>query len=193
MSEPDAHVGARRPVRRRWLDLAAAVGAVCLAVTATAAFAGVRPLIVAGSSMEPAVPLGSLAVAVETPVERVATGDVVSVVRDDGSRVTHRVIGIDPVGTGRPGAGATPLAALTLQGDANSGPDATRPVASSVDRVLWTVPSLGRVVHLMDSSTAAFVVGVLAAAALASTGRRRPRRSRAVMWIDDVPYQVVPR
>ena len=56
------------PRRRRWaLDLAAGFGAVCLAVLAASSLAGVRPLIVAGSSMEPSLPLGSLAISVETP------------------------------------------------------------------------------------------------------------------------------
>ena len=177
--------------RRLGLDLAAAIGVVCLATTAATTFAGVRPLIVAGSSMEPNVPLGSLAVAVETPVQRLVPGDVVSVVRDDGSRVTHRLVAVDEIGSEPQGA-AGGLAELTLKGDANSGPDATRPVESTVDRVVWTVPSVGRIVWLLSTPAAAFVTGALVAWALWSSGRRRLPQVRAVMWIDDVPYRVLP-
>ena len=119
-----------RRARRRWaLDTAAAFGVLCLATLAGSHALGVRPLIVAGSSMEPTLPLGSLAVSVETPVERLVVGDVVSVVRDDGARVTHRLVDLDPIeGPAASTTGAsTPFvggpAELTLQGDANPGPE----------------------------------------------------------------------
>ncbi len=192
-------------LRRRWaLDLAAAVGVVCLASIAASHALGVRPLIVAGSSMEPSLPLGSLALAVETPVERLVVGDVVSVVRDDGARVTHRLVAVDPIedlvaaGAGTDAAPQGPVAPivgpaeLTLQGDANPGPDATRPVETTVDRVVWTVPGLGGVLRSLRSPTAMFVFGALVGVAIWSVGRGRTRPTRAVLWIDDVPYQVLP-
>ena len=197
MSEPWATTPTRRS-RRRWaLDAAAAFGVLCLASLAGSHALGVRPLIVAGSSMEPSLPLGSLAVAVETPVERLVVGDVVSVVRDDGARVTHRLVEVDPIdpvggtaGAERPFVGGP--AELTLQGDANPGPDATRPVATSVDRVVWTVPGLGAALRWLRSPTSTFVFGALAGVGIWSAGRRRSRPTRAVLWIDDVPYQVLP-
>ncbi|MDQ2677382.1 MAG: signal peptidase I [Actinomycetota bacterium] len=183
MSEPA--VGS--PRRRRWaLDLAAAFGVVCLGVLAASHVVGVRPLIVAGSSMEPSLPLDSLAVSVETPAQRLVVGDVVSVVRDDGARVTHRVVDLEPVARG---AGLTEL---TLQGDANASPDATRPVEMTVDRVVWTVPGLGGALRALRSPTATFVLGALVGVAVWTAGRGRARRTGAVLWIDDVPYQVLP-
>lgn len=182
----------RRGAAARVLDVAAAFGACCLLALAATLLVGFRPLIVAGSSMEPGVPLGSLALAVETPVAELQPGDVVSVVRDDGGRVTHRLIAIDPVDLGGTAVGGTGLAELTLQGDANRIPDATRPVESSVDRVVWTVPGVGRLLVALRSPAAMFLVGALTGWAIWSVGTARVRRSRAVMWIDDVPYQVQP-
>lgn len=181
------------PRRRRWaLDAAAALGVMSMAAVVGAHLLGVRPLIVAGSSMEPALPLGALAVAVDTPVGHLEVGDVVSVVRDDGARVTHRLVDVDPVAVPGQRSGDDGPAVLTLQGDANPGPDATRPVEASVDKVVWTVPELGAVIRWTRSPATAFVFGAFAGVALWSAGRRRARPIRAVLWIDDVPYQVLP-
>lgn len=218
MSEPRATAPPMRPPRRWALDVAAAFGVLCVAALAGSHALGIRPLIVAGSSMEPSLPLGSLAVAIETPVERLVVGDVVSVVRDDGARVTHRLVDLDPIDapaaasapdTGSAAAPDTAGAAaadaadagtpsvggpaeLTLQGDANPGPDATRPIETNVDRVVWTVPGLGAVLRWLRSPTSTFVFGALAGVGIWSAGRRRRRPTRAVLWIDDVPYQVLP-
>ena len=194
MSEPRATAPPMRPPRRWALDVAAAFGVLCVAALAGSHALGIRPLIVAGSSMEPSLPLGSLAVAIETPVERLVVGDVVSVVRDDGARVTHRLVDLDPIdapaGSSTPSVGGP--AELTLRGDANPGPDATRPVETSVDRVVWTVPGLGAALRWLRSPTSTFVFGALAGVGIWSAGRRRQRPTRAVLWIDDVPYQVLP-
>ena len=210
MSESRATAPPMRPPRRWALDVAAAFGVLCVAALAGSHALGIRPLIVAGSSMEPSLPLGSLAVAIETPVERLVVGDVVSVVRDDGARVTHRLVDLDPIEApsgasadtsadtsagataddGTPSVGGP--AELTMQGDANPGPDATRPIETSVDRVVWTVPGLGAVLRWLRSPTSTFVFGALAGVGIWSVGRSRQRPTRAVLWIDDVPYQVLP-
>ena len=56
----------------RLLDLMALFGALGIVAAVASAWLGLTPLIVAGSSMEPAVPLGSLAIARSTPADRVA-------------------------------------------------------------------------------------------------------------------------
>ena len=116
-------------------------------------------------------------------------------VRDDGARVTHRLVALDPVGSGPAGsgtAGSAHLSELTLQGDANASPDAARPVETTVDRVVWSVPGVGRVLRELRSPMATFLLGALVGAAVWTAGRGRARRTRAVLWIDDVPYQVLP-
>src|SRR5690606_2247206 len=120
------------PAGQWLLSSAACVGVVSVLVVVLGAVIGASPLVVAGGSMGDALPLGSLAVAVEVPARDVARGDVVSVVRADGTRVTHRVVGIGQDGSGgQEGPGGPDGAAvdLVLQGDANPAPDAT------VDRV----------------------------------------------------------
>lgn len=140
------------------LTVAAAIGVVSLVCLAASMVFGITPLIVAGGSMGPDLPLGSLALAASTPAEQVRHGDVVSVVRNDGSRVTHRVVTASGVGGG--------LTELTLQGDANPGPDAERHVVDRVDRVRFSMPTLGSILTWWTSSTASFLLGLLSACLL---------------------------
>ncbi len=160
------------------------LGCACLLLVAAAAVLDLRPLIVAGSSMEPSLPVGSLAIARSTPAAALEPGAVVSVERDDGSRVTHRVVDLSVVD---PTDGTM---SMTLQGDANPGPDPRPHVAATADLVVGSVPLVGRWMTALDSPWAVFVAGALAGWACWAAGTETRRRTRAVLWIDDVPYRV---
>lgn len=127
---------------QRWGGIALTVGAVlgtlCLVATTVSLIFGIRPVIFETGSMAPAIDTGSLGLSRTVPVPGIRPGDVVGVVRDDGVRVTHRVVSIDSV-TGN-------SASLTLRGDANVADDPQTYVVTTVDQVLGTVPILGYVV-----------------------------------------------
>lgn len=122
----------------RLLTLGAVLGGLCLAWAGSTLVLGLTPLVVLSGSMAPAIGTGDLAVARTVAATDVRLGDVVSVVADSGVRVTHRVVGADPV---REGA-----VELVLKGDANAGPDPQTYRVAEVERVWFHVPHLGRVV-----------------------------------------------
>ncbi|MFC8731427.1 signal peptidase I [Luteimicrobium sp. NPDC057192] len=99
--------------------------------------AGGIPLTILSGSMEPNLPVGSLAVVVPVEPEDVRIGQVVTYLPnpDDPTPITHRVTGI----THRADGGYT----FTFQGDANAAPD--KPVQDYQVRakVLYAVPWLG--------------------------------------------------
>ncbi len=135
----------------------------------------VRPLVVRSGSMAPALPVGSLALARPAPVEEIEPGDVISVMRGEGTRVTHRVVAAE-------GDGA--LRRLTTQGDANSTPDTDPVTAAQVDRVVLTLPAVGRALQLRDSTAVQLVAAALVGAALCwSFGP--PTARRIGRWVPD--------
>lgn len=151
----------RTPARRA-LDSAvtavAVLGFCCLVAAALAASAGLRPFVVHSGSMAPEIPVGALVVARSVPATELEPGEVVSILRADGNRVTHRVVDV----TGLTGS----VTMLTLQGDANSTPDAERPMVSRADRVVLVVPHLGAWLGHLGSTSSWFVAGVLTGVAL---------------------------
>ncbi len=147
----------RRRVADRALTVAAVLGALCIVFAVCASVFSLTPLVFRSGSMEPSIPTGSLALARETSAVEVQVGDVVSVLRSDGSRIAHRVDRVDFA------EGET--AVLILKGDANSTPDADQYILSSVDRVVAHVPYAGYAASWL-STPFAWVVGGLAAAAL---------------------------
>lgn len=163
---------ARRNARARFfareivLWAGALTGVVCLTAAALAVFAGVTPLIFRSGSMSPDIPTGALALARTVPAAEVAVGDVVSVPRADGVRVTHRVVETDDAG----GASRS----LVLKGDANPVTDPEPVVVAEADRVFWSTPRLGEWVDQALAPGWVFVVGTLFGM-LAMIGFRRPR------------------
>lgn len=163
---------ARRNARARFfarevvLWAGALTGVVCLTAAALAVFAGVTPLIFRSGSMSPDIPTGALALARTVPAAEVAVGDVVSVPRADGVRVTHRVVETDVAG----GASRS----LVLKGDANPVTDPDPVVVAEADRVFWSTPRLGEWVDQALAPGWVFVVGTLFGM-LAMIGFRRPR------------------
>jgi signal peptidase len=117
--------------------------------------AGGIPLTILSGSMEPNLPVGSLAVVVPVEPEDVRIGQVVTYLPnpDDPTPITHRVTGI----THRADGGLT----FTFQGDANSAPD--KPVQDYQVRakVLYAVPWLGHLNNTVNGEgkhTALYVV-----------------------------------
>jgi signal peptidase I len=70
--------------------------------------------IIAGGSMEPAIPIGSLAVVTPVDTASIAVGDVVTIRADNGVVVTHRVSRVVDMPDGR---------SFELKGDANQSAD----------------------------------------------------------------------
>ena len=83
---------------------------------------------------------------------------VVSIVLADGTRVTHRVVDAEPMSEG--------TRRLTLQGDANAGPDPEPVVVTQVDRVVVSVPAVGRVLEQLGRPWWFFAAGLLSGGAL---------------------------
>ncbi|NDL55495.1 S26 family signal peptidase [Phytoactinopolyspora mesophila] len=156
----------RRAARETLLTAAAVIGVICVVAALAAVVFDVRPLIFRTGSMAPEMPTGALALARTVPADEIAVGDVVSVRRADGVRVTHRVVGLQPAGS---------AVELTLQGDGNTEPDAVPYPAREADRVFWSQPGLGRVVHHLESTPVVFACGAIVGAVFATAVRHRRR------------------
>lgn len=117
------------------ISVAALAGIVTVVVVLTCLVTGVRPAIVISGSMEPTIPVGSMTFAQPVDASSVKIGDVVTVDRVLGDGlVTHRVVGVADEGG---------VVELTLQGDANTGPDPTTYPVETVGKVVLHVPVLG--------------------------------------------------
>ncbi|WP_461417931.1 S24/S26 family peptidase [Gordonia sp. GN26] len=108
-----------------------------MVATVLALILGLRPMIFETGSMTPTIPTGSLGLGHSVPATSVRPGDVVSIVRDDGIRVTHRAETVStPTGNS---------VTFTLRGDANNIADPRSYTVTEVQRVVGTVPFLGYV------------------------------------------------
>jgi signal peptidase I len=163
-------------VREVVLWLGAVVGVLCLVVAAAAVFFGVTPLVFRSGSMSPSIPTGALALARTTPAGDLSVGDVVSVIRADGERVTHRLVSKKPASGGR--------WSLVVKGDANSEPDPLPVVTSAADRVFWSTPTLGFVLQDVSKPQFVFPAGALFGM-LAVIGFRPPLDRRLLRDPDD--------
>ncbi|MFX1757491.1 signal peptidase I [Rhodococcus sp. As11] len=153
------HAHQARPPRRGWdtlLTIGAVLGSLCILVAAVSALFGLTPLIFRSGSMAPAIPSGSLAIAHTVPAADLRSGDVVSVINDQGSRITHRIVEVQSF------AGNTAL--LRLQGDANPEPDPRSYGVSSAERVLFHVDGLGYLAAWLRTVPGLVVLAILAAA-----------------------------
>lgn len=167
MPDPGARISsrARRVLRETLLTGAALAGVICLLAAIAAIGLDVRPLIFRSGSMSPAIPTGSLALALTVPATELSPGDVVSVTNAGGTRITHRIVSMDTSG---------PIPALILRGDANTVVDAETYPVTEADRVFFSVPGLGYVLGWLSHPYAIFaggvLLGVLATLALSSSG-----------------------
>jgi signal peptidase I len=176
--------GSRRGLRHRLggvaMSVLALLGALTALTTVAAAAFDLRPLVVRSGSMEPSLPVGALAIVRPVPADQVDAGAVISVVRGDGTRITHRVVTAE---------GEGPLRRLTTQGDANATPDVEQVTAAQVDRLVLQLPSAGRLLQASQTPQALFVVGVLSGGALLWIFG--PPTARHVgHWVPETPRRV---
>ena len=116
--------------------------------------------VVAGPSMEPAIPVGAAVVLASVPSEALRVGDVVSL-RSGPSRAvfTHRIVRIVPREDG-------PW--IETRGDANAQPDpAISPTSDVIGRVATVLPLAGYALTVLSAPTG--VVFVLSTGALLIT------------------------
>jgi signal peptidase len=126
---------------------------VTAGITLFAPALGGRALAIAGGSMEPAIPRGSLVLAV--PGASYGVGDVVAVQAGGATPYTHRVIRVAER-DGRP--------YFETKGDASAAPDSQLvPLDALIGRVVFTLPLLGYLVFLVANG--AGLLGLLAVGA----------------------------
>jgi signal peptidase len=102
-----------------------------------------QAFVVRGSSMEPAVPLGSVAIVRPGDTATVAVGDVVTFHAPNGTVVTHRVVGVE----------TTDGLSFSTKGDASPAADPTSSAASAiVGRVEYVVPILGFILAALGTT-----------------------------------------
>ena len=171
-----------QPQRRSRHELALNVGAVlgltCIVVAIASMLLGITPLVFRSGSMSPDIPTGSLAIAHSVDAQDLKVGDVVSVYNDAGTRISHRIVGINP--------GVDGGVSLTLKGDANRVVDPEPYNVTAADHIIASVPLLGYVAAWLSSKTAIFLGGIVAGALLmlAFGPIRRPGSTTAS---DDAP------
>lgn len=139
---------------------------------------GRQTIIIGGSSMTPAIPMGSVAIVEPVPAGAVGVGDVVSIRAGNGAVVTHRVVRV----ADRDGG-----AWFEIKGDANTEPD---PVlvdsATMLGRVTATIPYAGYLLRFLSIPAAVVAVLGLGATLIvalyllddAAAPRRRPAPAR---------------
>ncbi|GAC81185.1 signal peptidase, endoplasmic reticulum-type [Gordonia malaquae] len=140
------------------LNVGAVLGLICIVVAVASTLFGITPLVFRSGSMEPDIPTGSLALARTVDAADIRVGDVVSVNNDHGTRISHRVVAIEPAGDG--------VVSLTLKGDANRAPDGLPYTVTAADRVVAHVPLLGYAAAWLSSKSAIFLGGIVAGALL---------------------------
>lgn len=126
------------------------IGFTILALTVLPPVLRYQTYVVLSGSMEPAIHVGSVIVAVAVDPESLKVGDVITYVRPgDQENITHRIVGI------KGGAGGR---AFTTQGDANGAPD---PGDIRFDRlagrVRTSIPYLGYVFSFIGSQQMRFL------------------------------------
>lgn len=167
-----ASVASRSPgqgPRRTALILAAVVGAVVGFTVLASLIFGVKALVFQSGSMSPTIETGALALAHSVPAADIRLGDVIGVEDAGGTRITHRVVGIDfSSGDARE---------VRLRGDANQQADLEPYAITAADRVFFHVNGLGYVLVWLSNPFVA-AAGVLGAALALSTPIRPNCRRR---------------
>ncbi|MBY6676671.1 signal peptidase I [Rhodococcus sp. BP-241] len=140
-------------IRELALTVGAALGVLCMTAAVAAALFSITPLVFQSGSMSPAIDTGALALARTVPATDVRAGDIVTVEREDGSRLTHRVDDIQ--------GSTSDSVTMILKGDANDFPDSNPYTVTEVDRVFAHVGTLGWAVAWLSSPTAIVAGGLL--------------------------------
>lgn len=147
------------------LNTGAVLGSLCLILTVLTLAFGLKPLIFSSGSMSPAIPTGSLALAVPMAAAEAQPGQVVSVLLADGVRLTHRVVSADSE------------SGLVLKGDANPVSDLQPYRGTNVDKVVLTVPLLGYLASWLASPWLMMLGGMLCTYLLYIAFFRREQRA----------------
>lgn len=141
--------------RSVFLTLFAGLGVVCILVFAGSLVFGVKPLVVISGSMEPTVPVGSVAFTRAQPADEVAVGDIVTVERPRNlGLITHRVVSVEPGDDG--------TTQLVLRGDANTVDDPEPYTVTSAGRYLGHVPGLGSLALVLQTRGGLVLAGGVA-------------------------------
>ena len=157
--------------RATLFNVGAGLGVVCLLAAGLGAVFGVTPIAFRSDSMAPAIAPGDLALARTVSAGDVGEGDIVSVTDRGGSRVTHRVVEVEPYGSS---------IRLTLQADNSGAPDVETYDVTEVERVFLSVPLLGYVFGPAGGLLAVGIGGVFVAclAVVLFVPRQRLRGTR---------------
>ncbi|NOY56147.1 MAG: signal peptidase I, partial [Actinobacteria bacterium] len=136
LEEPQRHFEQPRRVQKAWPGWVATIDVAAAAVALFTGVLGVRPLVVAETSMEPALIRGDVVI-VREPVDvaGLAIGDIV-MYRQGTMPVTHRIVRIEDTPGGL---------MITTRGDNNRSED-TPVAADAIDgKVVFAVPWVGRI------------------------------------------------
>jgi signal peptidase I len=131
---------------------------------------GLDRYVMTGDSMAGGIDRGSIAFERVVPVSSLRVGDVITYPRpgasDESTRVTHRIIAIEPDG-------------IRTQGDARRAPDpwTLHPQGSTMSRVEFTVPWVGWAYLFLFGPKGWALTIASALALLLMMGNRRRRRS----------------
>lgn len=153
-----------KTLRETILWVGAGLGSLCLVWTVAMFAFGLTPLVFTSGSMSPAIGAGDLGFATTVDGDEIAKGDIVSVIDDRGTRITHRATQVDRQDDGG--------AVLQLKGDANQAPDEQAYNVDQVERVLFSVPKAGYVVNAVGSPFGMFLGGLLVMGVLVIAFRR---------------------
>ena len=142
--------------RLAWLTAACCVIAMALMPHVINGL-GREMVVVRGSSMQPAIPLGSVILVRPVDPQTIGAGDVITFHAPNGALVSHRVIGIAD----------GPSLTFETKGDGSSAADPILVPATSVEGVVESyVPQLGYVVTALGTTagvlaTLGLVIGLL--------------------------------
>ena len=146
---------ARRLLSLAWLSAVVAV----IGLAAWSHIGGA--VVVAGDSMAPSLPRGSLIHLAAIDEESIHVGDVVTIRADNGVLVTHRVVRLAELPEGR---------YLELRGDANPSPDPVLvPAGAVAGRVELVVPVAGFIIAMLSGLPGLLSIISLLAAGLLAT------------------------
>ncbi|MGK9147665.1 signal peptidase I [Plantibacter flavus] len=143
------------------LGLLGLVVIVALAAVVVPLVTGSQTYTIAGGSMEPRLPLGSLVVVQDVDPSDIALGDVITFQLASGQPTvaTHRVVGFEDAAGGE--------RRYITKGDANGSEDGSPVRVEQLrGRVWYSIPLLGYVNAVVSGSTRAVVVPLAAAALL---------------------------
>ena len=164
--------GPRRGRAARVLDGAGAALAAIVSLVVVAALVlvlfGFHPLVIRSASMTPTYAIGDVVVSENVLAGDLRPGDVATVPADAiGETLTHRVVSVAGVGSS---------VTVETRGDANTtGERVVLDAGTTVGRVRWSVPWLGRPANSLRSSPVRVALVGAAAALLITAVRRRVR------------------